>query len=515
MSRPKVNPETASLLCKTCNMPFNVKWQKRNIQKYCCRSCANKDPEVLSKMIQSQKETSLLKYGVEHPMQKESVVENFKISMKAKYGKEFAQQVKSINDKSKHTNMLNYGVECVLQKDSPLREKIIESWIEKYGVDNPGKSREVIERRSKVKQENHYEKLCLYFSEQQIEWLIKPEEYDGYHFSKRYNFKCKKCNTGFDSTVYVPTDVFCELCHPEKKITAETSLHDFLSTELNGKTISRHNRIVLEGKELDFYIPELNFAIEYNGLYWHREGQVRMSKNYHLDKTMKCTDKNIRLIHIFENEWKHKTNIVKSIIRQSIGSSMVKIYGRECEIRKVDKKTKREFLNTCHIQGDDRCSVAYGLYYKNSLVSLMTFCKSRFDKKIEWEISRFCNSLNTRILGGASKLFSIFLADYKPKSVVSYSDRRFFTGDIYSKLGMEFAGNTAQGYHYVSPDFSTLFNRQMFQKSKLKNKLQKFDESLSEWENMKANGFDRIWDCGHSKWVWIDKTSLGTFKVSQ
>jgi hypothetical protein len=69
MSRPKVNPETASLLCKTCNVPFNVKWQKRNIQKYCCRSCANKDPEVLSKMIQSQKETSLLKYGVEHPSQ--------------------------------------------------------------------------------------------------------------------------------------------------------------------------------------------------------------------------------------------------------------------------------------------------------------------------------------------------------------------------------------------------------------------------------------------------------------
>jgi hypothetical protein len=55
----------------------------------------------------------------------------------------------------------------------------------------------------------------------------------------------------------------------------------------------------------------------------------------------------------------------------------------------------------------------------------------------------------------------------------------------------------------------------MFQKSKLKNKLQKFDESLSEWENMKANGFDRIWDCGHSKWIFIDKTSLGTFKVSQ
>jgi hypothetical protein len=109
-------------------------------------------------MRQSQKQTSLLKYGVEHPMQTASVVQNLKISMKAKYGKEFAQQVKSINDKSKRTNMINYGVENILQKDSPLREKIIDGWMKKYGVDNPGKSREVIDRRSKVKQENHYEK---------------------------------------------------------------------------------------------------------------------------------------------------------------------------------------------------------------------------------------------------------------------------------------------------------------------------------------------------------------------
>ena len=59
----------------------------------------------------------------------------------------------------------------------------------------------------------------------------------------------------------------------------------------------------------------------------------------------------------------------------------------------------------------------------------------------------------------------------------------------------------------MSPDFSTLFNRQMFQKSKLKKKLQKFDEALSEWENMKANGFDRSWDCGHLKFIWKPKTS--------
>lgn len=502
MPRPKINPEFADLVCKTCNKSYQVKWQKRDKQKYCCRSCANKDPDVLAKMRTSQIETSMKKYGTDHPMKTAEVVSNFKNSMMVKYGVEHALQSKSILDKAKYTNIQNYGVENVLSSNSPIREQILETWIKKYGVDNPGKSKDVIEKRSKLKQENHYEKLKALFDSQNIEWICSQEQYVGYHFSHRYKFSCKKCGNGFESTVYVPSDVFCELCHPEKKETAESSLHEFLVSEVKGKTILRNNRIVLDGKELDFYIPDISFAIEYNGLYWHRDSHPRMSKNYHLEKTEKCAEKKIHLIHILESEWKHKQNIVKSIIRQYVGGHVAKIHGRECEIRKVDIQEKREFLNKCHIQGEDRSSVAYGLYYKNSLVSMMTFCKSRFDKKIEWEISRFCNALNTRVHGGATKLFNIFLLDYKPNSVVSYSDRRLFSGDLYSKLGMTFEGNTAQGYHYVSPDFSTVFNRQMFQKSKLSKKLKVFDSNLSEWENMKNNGFDRIWDCGHSKWVW-------------
>jgi len=132
-------------------------------------------------------------------------------------------------------------------------------------------------------------------------------------FQNTYKFRCNKCSNTFDSTVYVPNNVFCELCYPDKKNTGEKSLLDFLNSELNGKLISRNNRTILNGKELDFYIPDLNIAIEYNGLYWHKES-VRVSKNYHLEKTQACEEKGIKLIHIFENEWLQKQNIVKSIV---------------------------------------------------------------------------------------------------------------------------------------------------------------------------------------------------------
>jgi hypothetical protein len=43
----------------------------------------------------------------------------------------------------------------------------------------------------------------------------------------------------------------------------------------------------------------------------------------------------------------------------------------------------------------------------------MTFGKNRFKKQSnEWEMIRFCNKLNTNIIGGASKLFKHFLQNH-------------------------------------------------------------------------------------------------------
>ena len=132
----------------------------------------------------------------------------------------------------------------------------------------------------------------------------------------------------------------------------------------------------------------------------------------------------------------------------------------------------------------------------------MTFLKSRFDKNIQYEMGRYCNKSGYNIIGGASKLFTFFLKNYTPTSIVSYNDRRYFDGNVYMKLNFNFVGNTKPNYFYVIDNYQHLQNRMSWQKYKLKDKLSIFDETLSEWENMKINGFDRIWDCGNGKWVW-------------
>jgi hypothetical protein len=108
------------------------------------------------------------------------------------------------------------------------------------------------------------------------------------------------------------------------------------------------------------------------------------------------------------------------------------------------------------------------------------------------------------VVGGASKLFAAFNQRYLPGSVVSYADRRYSDGGLYKVLGFEFSHNAAPNYWYFkNRDSGSIYSRIAFQKHKLAGKLPNFDPTLSEWENMKRNGYDRVFDCGNSVWNWV------------
>ena len=283
----------------------------------------------------------------------------------------------------------------------------------------------------------------------------------------------------------------------------ENDIYRFISSVVPSNIdVKQNDRTILNGKELDIYIPFKKIAYEINGLYWHSENGRGVKKRYHLNKYKSCLYNKIRLIHIFENEWVYKKDIVKSIIRNSLGCVEEKIYARLCDIKPVAELEKVEFLNSNHIQGNDQSKVKYGLYYGGKLVSMMTFGISRFDKKIQWEIVRFCNKLNTSVVGGAAKLYQHFIKKHNPSSVVSYCDKRFFTGNLYINIGMKQLKSTPPNYFYFHKNKPVPINRQNFQKHKLKKLLPIFDIKLTEWQNMQLNGYDRIWDCGHLKYEW-------------
>ena len=126
---------------------------------------------------------------------------------------------------------------------------------------------------------------------------------------------------------------------------------------------------------MDIIIPSKNIAIEFDGLYWHNETKV--NKNYHLNKTIECLTNGIRLIHIFEDEWVNKKEIVKSRLNTILGNVTNKIYARKCEIKEISNETCKTFLDNNHIQGGINAPIRYGLFYNDDLVSVMNFCKPR------------------------------------------------------------------------------------------------------------------------------------------
>lgn len=64
---------------------------------------------------------------------------------------------------------------------------------------------------------------------------------------------------------------------------------------------------------------------------------------------MLCLEKNIQLLHIFENEWLQKRSIIQSVIKSKLGVIDKKIYARNWYIKVLDNSTKEQFLVTNHI----------------------------------------------------------------------------------------------------------------------------------------------------------------------
>jgi len=272
----------------------------------------------------------------------------------------------------------------------------------------------------------------------------------------------------------------------------ELELREFIKS-LNIK-FETNNRKILNGKEIDIFLPEYNIAIEYNGLYWHSEKFI--SKDYHLNKTNDCEAKNIELIHIFEDEWINKNNIVKSRILNKLKLTNKKYYARKCIIKEIDFITKKKFINENHIQGDCPSKINLGLYYNDELVSIMTFGRRPSFNSSQYELIRFCNKLNTNVIGGASKLLKHFTRNYEPKEIVSYADRRWSAGKLYDVLGFELIQNTKPNWFIINN--GTREHRLKYQKHKLVK--MGFDKNKTANQILKENNFIKIYDCGTKKY---------------
>lgn len=294
----------------------------------------------------------------------------------------------------------------------------------------------------------------------------------------------------------------CPKCHAitSKK---EDELYDFLCELVGGDNVIRNSRDVISPLELDMYIPSLSIAVEFDGLRWHSE-EFESSPTYHLSKTKMCEEKGIRLLHIFEDEWDFKKDVIKNILRTCIGINN-KIYARNCEVKEISSSDAREFINNNHIQNYVPSKINIGLFNEGNLVSVMCFGGLRKNlgqnsKEGYYEMLRYATILGCTVIGGASKLFKYFKDVYNPEFVETYADKRLFSGKVYEKLGFVFDHVSQPNYFYIINNRRE--NRFKYRKDVLVS--EGFNKNKTEHEIMLERGIYRIYDCGCKVWEYVN-----------
>lgn len=459
-----------------------------NIEKF-GSACALSNPDIRKKADR----TILERYGTEHYQSTDEFKRRVKDTCLERYGVDSPMKSKTVRAKAAETTFRKYGVEFASQSPE-FQERRHRHLVELYGEDygkaiygghgNPGQCRRA---------------YGYMLSSQTVEPTFTVDEYvagKAEDVRREFPFRCRKCGTVFMSWWDNGHSRACPKCFANRSTSdMENDFADFV------RSVSTHHvdtsvRDLIPPLELDLVVREAGLAFEFDGLYWHSD-LFHMGRSYHLAKTESCAAAGIRLVHVFEDEWTDHRDIVESRVSDMFGKYVRTVYARECSVVVPGPDDVREFLDRNHLQGFVRSPVAYSLVHDGETVSMMTFGKSRFNSNYDWEMLRFCNRLGHHVPGAASRLLRHFEIDHGPKSLLSYADRRWSDGKLYRVLGFDFVSKTVPNYWYIAKGTACRLSRLGFQKHLLKDRLKEFDPSLSEAENMRKNGYSRIYDCGN------------------
>lgn len=461
--------------CLTCNK--EIKFRNRFDKPYgefCSLSCINKNKE---EMIKRQKSTFRKKYNVDFYTQHKDFIKKQKETKFQKYGNANYNN----NEKVKITKRKRYGNE-----NYSNIQKYKTTSMKKYGSENYCTSesykKKITEKYRLLYPDINFNKIEKFFVTifckkcEQLSTISKQLLYERY---KRKYVICTHCNPIGQSN---RSGYEIEISETLKQYQIKVNFSD---------------KKILKGQEIDILFPDHKLGVEIDGLYWHNE--LFVENDYHLKKTIQSKEQGIELIHIFEDEWLYKKDIVLSILKNRLNLIDNVIYARKCQIKEVSSSESVKFLEENHIQGGVKSKIRIGLYYKDKMVSLMTFSKGRIimgGKSNEWELTRFCNKIDTNVIGSASKLFSYFIKNYNPQKVVSYSDLRIFGGGMYNKLGFKEISQSKPNYWYVINGLR--YHRFNFRKSILVK--EGYNKNKTEKEIMFDRKIYRIYDCGHIRW---------------
>lgn len=194
----------------------------------------------------------------------------------------------------------------------------------------------------------------------------------------------------------------------------------------------------------------------------------------------KMAAQGIKIIHLWEDVWHTKKEVVQSRLRAAFGETQ-RIPARLTKVKRIDKPTLDEFIQKNHLQVATTAKYKYGLFlpkqyeriintahpsthlliqsFTHSEEVLVAVASFSGGKKIvreevsyrSFELIRFANRLNCTVVGGVDKLLKAFTKEVKPDDIMTYADRDWSDGRSYERLGFERVGSTPPQAFFVHP----------------------------------------------------------------
>jgi very-short-patch-repair endonuclease len=228
-----------------------------------------------------------------------------------KYGVENPSQLTEIKEKKKQAYLNRYRVDNPL-KDLKIREKRKRTCQRKYGTDHPLKNSEIKEKQRQTRLSKGYN-----WTEQRAQQFVQSF---GYHLVKwgkgvhhKSIFRCPKEHIYTAKFNDFQQGNRCPACSESK---GEKIVAEILTNQ--GVKFIREYRLQKDKKSLrlDFFIPSLNFGIEYDGEQHFRpvigafgnktkeqaKATFKRQQQNDIKKNKICKDLGIKLIRIKYNE---------------------------------------------------------------------------------------------------------------------------------------------------------------------------------------------------------------------
>ena len=258
----------------------------------------------------------------------------------------------------------------------------------------------------------------------------------------------------------------------------EDEIYYFLCGFIPKEEISKRNRNVLNGYEIDIYIPKYKIGIEYNGLRWH-SSKFKKDNNYHLKKLEQCEERGITLIQIFEDEYLyHKAAVlalIKSIIPNANKHTILS--------KQITTEQAKDFLPKYSLDENKRTSAYIGCFECNNLIGVASFKCINKEKRL-WKVIGVVSNGNIDRDTVIQHTIKTFLEQFTPKEIKVKLDRRFgynVTNNIFVDIGFKLSSITKPSCKFTNG------HRKRIGKGDVAN----------------ISDYSKIYDCGYLNYIKI------------